>query len=77
MKPDKAESLIGNYIYIHKAQKEPCFIGGKILEVHLVDSERGDRHCIQFEVDNSVEGKLYGRWGSGSAVAFEPVKVTA
>lgn len=45
--------------------------------VHPVDGGRGDRHCIQFEVSDSVVGSLHERWGSGSAVAFEPVKVTA
>ena len=73
MKPDKAKSLIGNLICIHKSQKEPYVFGGRILAVNHVDGGRDDRHCIQFEVSESVKGRLHEDWRSGSARASEPV----
>jgi len=48
---ETAQSLIGGNVFLHTAQKEPCYLGGKILACEPV----GDgRYTIHFRFDKEL-----------------------
>lgn len=53
MSAETANSLIGGTVYLHTAQKAPCFLGGKIYKC----AEVGEgRYSIYFNFDKNVVG---------------------
>ncbi len=48
-----AESLIGGNVFLHTAQKAPCYLGGKILDCENAGGE-GKRWTIHFQFNKDL-----------------------
>lgn len=53
MSAETAASLKGGTVFLHTAQKAPCYLGGKILECKEAENEDG-RYVIRFRSDEDV-----------------------
>lgn len=51
MSAETAKSLLGGNIYLHTAQKAPCYLGGKILS--YADEGNG-RYTIHFQFNEDL-----------------------
>lgn len=64
-----AESLIGGNIYVHKGQKIPSHIGGKILSYR---SEAGGRKVFRFRADARLTNVIAtSGWGNEKRIVWQ------
>ncbi|WPZ15752.1 hypothetical protein T8J41_08115 [Nitratireductor rhodophyticola] len=73
VKPEDAEQLEGGRVYFHRKKRDASYIGGKVLDwrIENTDSPRSERVVFTFEADSQGSGQQWrGRdhsmaWWSG------------
>ena len=58
------QSLIGGWVYFHKAQAKPAFLGGELLDYRVADeTPYSGRIILVFRHDPNAKGVTTGRDG--------------
>lgn len=63
MSHSTAQSLLGGNVYLHTAQKGPCYLGGKILACEPVGDGRYTIHfCFDKDLVNTTTENCKANW---------------